>query len=219
MRIDVTCGLLTLAILTGGLFIAGCKPIETTVTSTVTATFTQTQTLTPETITEVSTTTINQEVTIPPITETKTLTQTITPAPTTIIRISEDITVTQAYNLIHENLNNPEFVILDVRTSEERDNGYLEGSAWIDIRSDSWLDTVKTLNKSYTYIIYCKVGGRSSLAMESMVHLEFEKVYNMLGGIDGWESDGHPVVKPLPPPTNTTQAATTTPPTTTAGSG
>ncbi len=214
---------LALVILTGSLFILGCTPRQLTTTATITETFTQTQTLTPETVTRITTSTITQhsttEVTFPPVTETLTVTQTATPVPTTVSPVTADVTVSQAFNMIQDNASNPKFVILDVRTPEERSGWYLEGSALIDIRSESWIDTVNALDRSHTYLVYCLAGGRSSSAMGIMASLGFYEVYNMLGGIDEWEAAGYPVVKPLPPPTTTTQTATTTPPTTTAGSG
>ena len=50
--------------------------------------------------------------------------ETVTPEIPT--RIIEDITPQEALTLIQDNQNNPDFVIIDVRTSEELAEGYIE---------------------------------------------------------------------------------------------
>ncbi|MCK5609531.1 rhodanese-like domain-containing protein [Candidatus Pacearchaeota archaeon] len=115
------------------LFISACSSGGIT-----TYTATQMQTVT-QTISEINT-----------ITETTTL----TPQPTVPNQIAQDLTVTEAYNMIQDNIDNPQFVILDVRGPDEHATSHIEGSALIDMGSDSWLATVEVLDKSYTYLIY-----------------------------------------------------------------
>ena len=125
----------------GAVFVTGCtpEPVTTTRTVTATSTTTATETLSPETITT-----------------TETTTETTTPLPQTTIqnKIAQDISVTEAYTMIQDNVDNPQFVILDVRGPDEHATSHIEGSALIDMGSDSWLATVEVLDKSYTYLIY-----------------------------------------------------------------
>ena len=116
-------------IITGALVITGCTPEPITTTAT--------ETLPPETITTtvIETTTLLSQPTIPN-------------------QIAQDLSVAEAYAMIQDNVDNPEFVILDIRTPEEHAAGYIEGSALIDKRSDTWLATVEALDRSYTYLIY-----------------------------------------------------------------
>jgi len=75
---------------------------------------------------------------------------------TTIIdkdSISDNITVLEAYNMIIENLDNPDFVILDVRTPKEYDAGHIENCVLIDFKSYTFKEEIDTLDKSYTYLV------------------------------------------------------------------
>jgi len=43
-------------------------------------------------------------------------------------RIGSPIDVPDAYNLIQQNVNNPHFIILDVRTADEYNAGHIAGA-------------------------------------------------------------------------------------------
>ena len=106
-----------------------------------------------------------------------------------------NITAQEAYALIQNNKDGQNFMILDVRTPEEIANGYIENSISIDYYSETFLEQIDELDKNKTYLVYCKVGGRSGMAMDLMGELGFQKIYNMLGGFDQWEAEGLPIVK------------------------
>ena len=109
--------------------------------------------------------------------------------------VSENITVAEAYEMINANLENPNFVILDVRTPEEYNSGHIENSTLIDFRSDNFKEEINELDKNNTYLIYCRTGGRSASALNMMKELGFDNVYNMLGGITLWEKETYPIEK------------------------
>ena len=80
--------------------------------------------------------------------------------------------------------------ILDVRTSEEYEEGYIPDAQNIDIRmGQGFLDTLKELDTSVPYYVYCRSGARSNQACQLMSQLGFEKVYNLEGGILDWEGE------------------------------
>jgi rhodanese-related sulfurtransferase len=106
-----------------------------------------------------------------------------------------DITTDKAYDLIQENAGNPDFVIIDVRTAEEYDGGYIEGAINIDYYSEDFSAQLEMLDKDMTYLIYCGTGRRSAGARDIMAELGFREVYNMSGGIMEWEAKGLPVVR------------------------
>ena len=106
-----------------------------------------------------------------------------------------DITTNKAYDLIQENAGNPDFIILDVRTKEEYDGGYIEGAINIDYYSEDFSAQLETLDKDKAYLIYCRTGRRSAGARDIMAELGFREVYNMSDGITGWERQGFPVVR------------------------
>ena len=106
-----------------------------------------------------------------------------------------DVTTDKAYALIQENADNPVFFIIDVRTPEEFDGGYIEGAINIDYYSEDFRAHLETLDKYKAYLIYCRSGRRSAGARDVMAELGFREVYNMSGGITEWEAQGLPVVR------------------------
>lgn len=113
----------------------------------------------------------------------------------TKIQIIKNITPEEAYILIQENKDNPNFVILDVRTPEEFLGEYIENAVNLDYYSDTFRNDLDKLDKNRTYLIYCKSGRRSENALNIMKEQDFREVYNMLGGIIEWKSKGLPTTK------------------------
>lgn len=113
----------------------------------------------------------------------------------TKIQIIVNITPEEAYILIQENNDNPNFVILDVRTPEEFLGEYIENAVNLDYYSDTFRNDLDKLDKNRTYLIYCKSGRRSENALNIMKEQDFREVYNMLGGIIEWKSKGLPTTK------------------------
>ena len=111
------------------------------------------------------------------------------------VAIIEDITTQEALTMIQDNQNNPDFVIFDVRTSEEFNEEHIEDAINIDFYSEAFQDTVDILDKDKTYVVYCKVGGRSREALDMMAELNFMEAYNILGGIDQWKVEELPIVE------------------------
>lgn len=122
-------------------------------------------------------------------------TETNTAKSETQIQIIENITPEEAYILIQENKDNPNFVILDVRTPEEFLGVYIENAVNLDYYSDTFRNDLDKLDKNKTYLIYCRSGRRSENALNIMKELDFREVYNMLGGIIKWKSEGLPTTK------------------------
>ncbi|MBA7661221.1 Thiosulfate sulfurtransferase GlpE [subsurface metagenome] len=107
----------------------------------------------------------------------------------------EDITPQEAFTLIQSNQNNPDFVIIDVRTLQEFTEEHIENATNIDFYSEAFLDMLSNLDKNKTYLVYCEVGGRSGSALDIMAELNFKEAYNILGGINQWKAEGLPTVK------------------------
>ena len=118
-----------------------------------------------------------------------------TAPPETAGQIIENVSPQEALNLIQENQNNPDFVILDVRTAEEVADGHIEEAINIDFYSETFRDEVNRLDKNRTYLIYCRSGRRSGNALDIMAELNFREVYNISDGIIAWEAAGLPTVK------------------------
>ena len=86
-------------------------------------------------------------------------------------------------------------VVIDVRTPAEWQQGVIEGAdLFIDYNSPTFKSQIAKLDKSKTYIVYCRSGGRSVGASQVMIDNGFKNVINMQGGISSW--GGKIVAKP-----------------------
>ncbi len=104
-----------------------------------------------------------------------------------------DIIPEKSYELIKKNKDNPDFIILDVRTPGEFSESFIEGAELLNYQSSDFKDKVQELDKNKTYLVYCRSGMRSAASADIMVKMGFENLYNLVGGIMGWESCGLPV--------------------------
>ena len=82
--------------------------------------------------------------------------------------------------------DNPDIVLLDVRTPEEIANGKIGEALEMDFTDPGFKDKVAALDKNKEYIVYCAAGGRSAKAVSLMNELGFTKAHNMLGGSTAW---------------------------------
>jgi rhodanese-related sulfurtransferase len=84
----------------------------------------------------------------------------------------------------------PQAVVLDVRTEEEFESGYIPNAQNIDLRmGQGFIDALQELNKEQTYFVYCRSGARSAQACQLMSQLGFTTTYNLMGGILEWEGE------------------------------
>jgi thioredoxin len=90
---------------------------------------------------------------------------------------------------------NPQALLMDVRTPEEYANGHLEKAQNMDWNGAHFEDQIATLDKSQPIYVYCLSGGRSSAAAERMRSLGFRQVYELDGGISQWRNKGLPEIK------------------------
>lgn len=79
-------------------------------------------------------------------------------------------------------------VVIDVRTPGETAAGVIEGvDLFIDFNAPNFAAEVAKLDKSKTYVLYCRSGGRSAAASQVFVDKGFKTVYNLAGGITAWK--------------------------------
>jgi rhodanese-related sulfurtransferase len=78
-------------------------------------------------------------------------------------------------------------VLIDVRTPEEYAEGHLDNAVNINWYDEDFMDQFKTIEKDKTIYVYCKKGGRSSSAAESLTSSGYKNVIDLLGGYDALE--------------------------------
>ena len=103
----------------------------------------------------------------------------------------EDSDVQRFLALIEE----PNVVILDVRTVEEFKDGHIANALNIDVNQKKFVKKAKaTLPKDKTIAVYCRSGRRSANAAELLAKKGY-KCVNLYGGILAWIENGKPVVQ------------------------
>lgn len=85
-------------------------------------------------------------------------------------------------------------ILVDVRTEDEYNTGYIENSINIDYLSDIFDYNIEKLDKNTPIILYCRSGNRSNLSAEKLSKKGFREIYNLKGGILDWIELGNNIV-------------------------
>ena len=86
--------------------------------------------------------------------------------------------------------NDASAFILDVRTPEEVEEGYIPGATNIDIYlGQGFMDEIEKLDQSKNYYVYCRSGNRSGQACAILNSIGIENAYNLEGGFMDWEGE------------------------------
>ena len=85
--------------------------------------------------------------------------------------------------------------VLDVRTQDEVDEGYIKHAVHLDIYKSDFEKRINQLPKDKEVYVYCRAGGRSMDASKILQKNGFTKVYNLKDGMNAWEESGYPIEK------------------------
>ncbi|HKL35882.1 MAG TPA: rhodanese-like domain-containing protein [Salegentibacter sp.] len=78
-------------------------------------------------------------------------------------------------------------VILDVRTEQEVEDGYIPTAKNLDIyKGQGFVNEAEKLDKDKNYYIYCRSGKRSAQACVILDQMGFANTYNLKGGFIEW---------------------------------
>ena len=92
-----------------------------------------------------------------------------------------------------ELLDDPNVIVLDVRTANEFMEGHIEGAINIDQSQDGFVEKTKSiLSTGKTIAVYCRSGRRSANAAGKLAEEGFRCV-NLKGGILSWKDAGKSV--------------------------
>lgn len=111
----------------------------------------------------------------------------------------EEISVDDFLELIEEE---PELMILDIREESEYAAGHIENAVLVPRGTlEGAADTQYKKRhpelcqaRERPIVVYCATGGRSAMAVATLNAMGFERVYNLLGGIELWEAEEHRVI-------------------------
>ena len=90
-------------------------------------------------------------------------------------------------------LDSGEAIFLDVREPAEWEKGHIPKAKHLPRGLLEFKVANVIPDKSARIVAYCKVGGRSSFAAETLGRLGYTDVANMAGGWKAWVKAGYPV--------------------------
>ncbi len=83
--------------------------------------------------------------------------------------------------------------LVDIRTPEEYQTGFIEYSQNINFLSPTFEDDILNLDKSKPVLVYCKSGKRSAKCSKKLKAAGFVKIYDLEGGITKWKYKGNEI--------------------------
>ena len=98
--------------------------------------------------------------------------------------------------LLNERSDDPDVVVLDIRTPREFKTGHIRGAQLLDYYSGDFVERLKRLDRGKTYLVYCRSGNRSGKSLKIFKRLGFRRVYHLETGIIGWLKEKYPILDP-----------------------
>ena len=80
------------------------------------------------------------------------------------------------------------YVLVDVRTKAEYDEGHIEGALMLPLDQLETLAESQLKDKDATLLIYCRSGNRSAQASALLMELGYTQIYDF-GGIMDWPGE------------------------------
>ena len=91
---------------------------------------------------------------------------------------------------VHGHVNNPEYTILDVRSTNEFTEGHIPGA--INIYGGQLRNRLAELPEG-SLIVHCQAGERSSIAMGILEQAHSRILYNVPGGFNEWKQHNYEI--------------------------
>jgi len=105
-------------------------------------------------------------------------------------QVIEDASLEEAFTLMEDNRDSPDFMIIDLRSAGEYAGGHIEAAVNIDYGAADFAEALDELDRDKVYLLYSHKDDISGQVMDMMAGLGFTRVYNMLGGMERWKRIG-----------------------------
>ncbi len=98
----------------------------------------------------------------------------------------ESLTPEQAKDFMNKN-SEGSYTLLDVRQPKEYEESHIAGAKLVPL--PQLTDLYTDLDRDKPIIVYCAIGGRSRVAAQMLAGKDFQKVFNLSGGIKAWNGE------------------------------
>ena len=86
-----------------------------------------------------------------------------------------------------------DYTLIDVRTQDEFDLGYIDGAINLDFYSETFQNDILSLPKNETIVLYCRTNNRSSKTANILKENGFKEISVLEGGITEWVKNGNDI--------------------------
>lgn len=99
----------------------------------------------------------------------------------------------EASPYLMERVKNDEWLLIDVRSVEEYNDGHIPGAVNMPHdQIESYLNELEGWQDK-PVIVYCRSGRRAQLAMKVLEEMKFQSIRSLEGDMLGWNESGLPV--------------------------
>lgn len=91
-------------------------------------------------------------------------------------------------------IQDTDYILVDVRTTEEYESGHIQDAVNFDFYSDSFQKEILSLDKSSSIILYCRTQNRSTKTANFLKENGYKEITIIEGGITSWVKSGNDLV-------------------------
>ena len=91
-------------------------------------------------------------------------------------------------------IQDTDYILVDVRTAEEYESGHIQDAVNFDFYSESFQNDILTLDKSSSIILYCRTQNRSTKTANYLKENGYNEISVIAGGITSWVKNGNDLV-------------------------
>ena len=109
-------------------------------------------------------------------------------------QIFESKDINEISDIQFTEIQNTDYILVDVRTTEEYESGHIQDAVNFDFYSDSFQKEILSLDKSSSIILYCRTQNRSTKTANFLKENGYKEITIIEGGITSWVKSGNNLV-------------------------
>ncbi len=105
-----------------------------------------------------------------------------------------DVTTVTVKQAVERMKKSSQIIVVDIRTPEEFAKGHIKKAINVNMNDKSFAKKLTKLDRTKTYLMHCRSGGRSTASLPVWNRLGFKNVLHLSRGTLGWVKAGQPLV-------------------------
>ena len=90
-------------------------------------------------------------------------------------------------------LEEAEYILIDVRTTDEYQSGFIQNAVNIDYYSEMFNSDILSFEKDSKIILYCRTNNRSAKSANLLLNNGYRDINVIEGGITSWVKSGNDI--------------------------